>query len=183
MSSCGMNPTLYDPRIRGTNKLNFEKVAKLQESLSKINSFIGFVHVIPSLDDLKFTNTKFGPKAVGSPLAYHLARTPFNFEIKADLLGMESICPVTENDFVNVPLSLVNSHGINIDKVYSDLSEDQKQLLSSLEVSLDEANNVERMTVNQRIRGLVKNGFSTEKSALQQVIFAVFSFANGSLII
>ena len=34
--------------------------------------------------------------------------------------------------------------------MYSDLSEDQKQLLSSLEVSLNEANNVERMTVNQR---------------------------------
>ena len=63
---------------------------------------------------------------------------------------MESICPVTEKDFVNVPLSLVNSHGIDIDKVYSDLCEDQKQLLSSLEVSLDEANNVDRMTVNQR---------------------------------
>ena len=63
---------------------------------------------------------------------------------------MESICPVTEKDFVNVPLSLVNSHGIDIDKVYSDLSEDHKQLLSSLEVSLDKANNVERMKVNQR---------------------------------
>ena len=48
---------------------------------------------------------------------------------------MESICPVTEKDFVNVPLSFVNSHGIDIDKVCSDLSEDQKQLLSSLEVS------------------------------------------------
>ena len=132
--------TLYDPRIGGTNKLNFEKVAKLQESLSKINLSIGFAHVIPSLDDLKFTNTKFGPQAVGSPLAYHLAPTPFNFEIKEDLLGIESICPVTEKDFVNVPLSLVNSHGIDIDKVYSDLSEDQKQFLSSLEVSSDEAN-------------------------------------------
>ena len=121
MSSRGINPTLYDPRIGGTNKLNFEKVAKLQESLSKINSSIGFAHVIPSLDDdLKFTNTKFGPQAVGSPLAYHLAPTPFNFEIKADLLGMESICPVTEKDFVNVPLFLVNSHRIDSDKVYSD---------------------------------------------------------------
>ena len=150
MSSRGINPTLYDPRIGGTNKLNFEKVAKLQESLSKINSSVGFAHVIPSLDDLKFTNTKLGPQAVGSPPAYHLAPTPFNFEIKVGLLGMESICPVTEKDFVNVPLSLVNSHGIDIDKVYSDLSEGQKQLLSSLEVSLDEVNNVERMTVNQR---------------------------------
>ena len=142
MSSRGINPTLYDPRIGGTNKPNFEKVAKLQESLSKINSSVGFAHVIPSLDDLKFTNTKFGPQTVGSPPAYHLSPTPFNFEIKVGLLGM---CPVTEKDFVNVPLSLVNSHGIDIDKVYSDLSEDQKQLLSSLEVSLDEA--VERMSV------------------------------------
>ena len=116
MSSRGINPTLYDPRTGGTNKLNFEKVAKLQENLSKINPSIGFAHVIPSLDDLKFTNTKFGPQAVGSPPAYHLAQAPFNFEIKADLLGMESICPVTENDFVNVPLSLVNNHGIELIK-------------------------------------------------------------------
>ena len=69
MSSRGINPTLYDPRTGGTNKLNFGKVAKLQESLSKVNPSIGFAHVIPSLDDLKFTNTKFGPQAVGSPLA------------------------------------------------------------------------------------------------------------------
>ena len=62
MSSRGINPTLYDPRIGGTNKLNLEKVAKLQESLLKINPIsIGFARVIPSLDDLKFTNTKFGP--------------------------------------------------------------------------------------------------------------------------
>ena len=94
--------------------------------------------------------TKFGPKAIGPPLANHLAPTSFNFEIKEDLLGMESIYPVTRKDFVNVPLSLVNSHGIDIDKVYSDLSEDHEKLLSSLEVSLDEANNVEGMTVSQR---------------------------------
>ena len=108
MSFRGINLTLYDPRIGGTNKLNFEKVAKLQESLSKINPSIGFAQVIPSLDDLKFTNTKFGPQVVGSPLAYHLAPAPFNFEIKVDLLEMESICPVAEKDFVSVPLSLIN---------------------------------------------------------------------------
>ena len=57
---------------------------------------------------------------------------------------------MTEKDIVNVLLSLVNSHGVDIDKVYSYLSEGQRKLLSSLEVSLDEAKNVERMMVRQR---------------------------------
>ena len=58
MSSRGINHTLYDPRIGGTNKLNLGKVAKLQESLSKINPSIGIAHVSPSLDDLKFYKHK-----------------------------------------------------------------------------------------------------------------------------
>ena len=62
ISSRGINPALYDLRIGGTNKLNLEKVAKPQESLSRINPSVGFTHVIPSLDDLILQTQNLVPR-------------------------------------------------------------------------------------------------------------------------
>ena len=149
LSSRGINPTMYDPRTAGTNCLNPVKLASLKADLKTINPGIGFAHVIPPFDGLVFTDTRFGKQTIGFPLSYQLSPVDFNFEVVFDIpyLVLSKWTSDTDN-FSDLPLSLANGYFDN--SSLRDLSAEDKQYLNALEVSLDEAQNIEKQTTKQR---------------------------------
>ena len=140
---------MYDARTVGTNCLNPVKLASLKADLKTINPGIGFSHVIPPFDGLVFTDTRFGKQESGSPLSYQLSPVDFNFEVVFDIpdLVLSKWTSDTDNSS-DLPLSLADGYFDN--SSLRDLSAEDKQYFNAFEVSLDDAQNIEKQTTKQR---------------------------------
>jgi len=146
MTSRGINPTLYDPRINEQRQLNVERMEAMQSKLKSINPGIGFAQVISSdYQNLASVDTNWGSFLLGSPLSFHLTTVEFNFKVITNLTT-ENIDQTVDSDIDKVNLPYVFPDCPEI----VNFSAPQIHFLQNLQVTCQESIDIERKTVKQR---------------------------------
>ena len=152
-SSRGIQSTLYDPRIKNAGPAEEVKVKvnRLSKKLLEINPGIGFAHIIQPFKTLETVATCYGNQILGSPLSYQLSVVDHNFEVITNLEagGSKSTTDYGNaemRDSIRLPKDLLRTEE-SIRNWKTD--KNQKEFLSSLEISLAEAHDIEMATVSQ----------------------------------
>ena len=150
-SSRGIQSTLYDPRIKNAGPAEEVKVNRLSKKLLEINPGMGFAHIIQPFKTLETVVTCYGNQILGSPLSYQLSVVDHNFEVMTNLEagGSKSTTDYGNAempDSIRLPKNLLRTEE-SIKNWKTD--KNQKEFLSSLEISLAEAHDIEMATVSQ----------------------------------
>ena len=103
LSHRGINPALYDPRIRDFKNDSRSRVGFMKETLQNVNQCVGFSHVIPPDDTVHKVERKFSTNPLGSVLSYQLSPAEFNFQVYIDTSAVGSNSFGDKHGTVNLP--------------------------------------------------------------------------------
>ena len=148
-SKPGVKSLLYEARVNTNHDFIAEQ--KLKEDLAAINANMGFAQMVTKVGsnlggNINTVDTKFGKCQIGSLLSYQVGFTESNFTATADI----SIIPRQSNNF-NQPLTyprfpLRCEEKQNFPK---NLVDEEKTLISYIEVDEMKVNKIERETIQQ----------------------------------
>ena len=148
-SKPGVKSLLYEARVNTNHDFIAEQ--KLKEDLAAINANMGFAQMVTKVGshlggNINTVDTKFGKCQIGSLLSYQVGFTESNFTATADIF----IIPRQSNNF-NQPLTyprfpLRCEEKQNFPK---NLVDEEKTLISYIEVDEMKVNKIERETIQQ----------------------------------
>ena len=147
-SRSGLKSLLYDARMKTTH--NEAKEEEFKRKLKIMNPNNGLSQMASeqsvATNDNGYKETRFGKCRVGSFLSYQVALTESNFEATASVNCIPSV-QLTSNQTLLYPRFPLR----NIEEmvVPGNLSEDEKQLLHTIQIEKDKINEIERQTRDQ----------------------------------
>lgn len=143
----GVKCNLYEARMKISHNKTDEE--KLKRELFKINPNMGFSQMLADNQEKSVTETKFGKCSVGSYLSHQVGYTESNFKASIDIDCIpRRLVPIDENtlEFPRFPLRNLNGSDM---EVPTNLSNDERAIISKLRVDEDEINKIEIETRKQ----------------------------------
>lgn len=149
----GVHPTLYDPRLNFNLLACKTEILTMQNELSTINKHIGYAHVIPNEFKIDTEYTEYGAQYIGSPLSYQLLPVERSFKI---LTNIPQIVSTSLESYSDISLCKLPFNSIPWVSKWT-LDQNEIDFLSKLEISYNEATNIESKTISQRENKLWKD--------------------------
>lgn len=143
----GITCNLYEARM----KLKYDRTAEenMKRELSKINPNMGFSQMANDIEKTSSIETKFGKCQVGSYLTYQVGFTESNFRASCNIDSIQRlVIPNDANELKYPRFPLRNLNGADM-VVPANISQDERDVLSSLIVSEDNINKIEEQTRKQ----------------------------------
>ena len=146
-SSKGITSTLYDSHQTENCAINQEKIDRLKERLRERNNKTPCVTCMSPKCDGKKLNTWYGMFQTGSPSSFHLNSVLFTTNIIKNIpeTSMQSF---TTHELTKLPLSFIIEEHDAVPKNWV-LPEDERALLSTIQVTEQNSNVLEQKTINQ----------------------------------
>ena len=141
----GVKCLLYEARRQPQHDLEREKAFKSE--LSGIDQNLGFAHMNKEKNlAFELSDTKFGKSPVGSFLSYQTSFTESNFSAQANLASVQRVNDVAL-DLTHYPrFPMTNEEDMTTPR---ELSDSEKNLLSTLNVDEDKIHEIESKTRDQ----------------------------------